>query len=94
MSTVPEVIAAAQMGIRVLAISCITNMAAGITDHPIIPQEVFEAGSRVKGQFIGLLQAVIPRLVSDLNSSQTTKQKSLALRSCVVDRMRRRASHD
>jgi purine-nucleoside phosphorylase len=65
MSTVAEVIVARQMGIKVLAISCVTNMAAGILDKPINHEEVLETGERVKGQFIALLRAVIPRIVAD-----------------------------
>ncbi len=66
MSTVPEVIAAAQQGIRVLGVSCVTNMAAGILDQPITQEEVLETGERVKSQFIALLSAVIPRIAEDL----------------------------
>ncbi|HEV2117638.1 MAG TPA: purine-nucleoside phosphorylase [Terriglobales bacterium] len=66
MSTVAEVIVARQMGIRVLAISCVTNMAAGILDQPINHEEVLETGERVKGQFIALLRAVIPRIAADV----------------------------
>ncbi len=66
MSTVSEVIAAAHMGIRVLAISCVTNMAAGILDQPLDHKEVLETGERVKGAFMALLQAVIPKMASDL----------------------------
>jgi purine-nucleoside phosphorylase len=62
MSTVLEVIAARHMNIRVLGISCVTNMAAGILDQPLTHAEVMETGERVKGQFIALLRAVIPRL--------------------------------
>jgi len=65
MSTVAEVIVARQMGIKVLALSCVTNMAAGILDKPINHEEVLETGERVKGQFIALLRAVIPRIVAD-----------------------------
>jgi purine-nucleoside phosphorylase len=62
MSTVLEVIAARHMDIRVLGISCVTNMAAGILHQPLTHAEVMETGERVKGQFIALLRAVIPSL--------------------------------
>jgi len=62
MSTVPEVIAARHSEIRVLGISCVTNMAAGTTDAPLNQEEVLEIAARIKPQFIGLLRAVIPRI--------------------------------
>ena len=62
MSTVPEVIAARHSGIRVLGISCVTNMAAGTTDAPLNQEEVLETAARIKSQFIALLRAVIPRI--------------------------------
>jgi purine-nucleoside phosphorylase len=62
MSTVPEALVARQMGMEVLGISCITNMAAGISDQPINHEEVMETGERVKETFAGLLKQVIVRI--------------------------------
>jgi purine-nucleoside phosphorylase len=66
MSTVAEVLAARHMGIKVLAISCVTNMAAGILDQPLSHQEVLETGEKVRGQFEALLRAVLPRIAADV----------------------------
>src|SRR6266403_3334137 len=66
MSTVPEVLAARHSGIRVLGISCVTNMAAGITGKTLSAEEVFETGATVKHQFIALLRAIIPRIAAAL----------------------------
>ncbi len=62
MSTVAEVIAARHINMKVLAISCVTNMAAGILDQPLSHAEVMETGERVKGKFEALLRAVLPRV--------------------------------
>ena len=65
MSTVPEAIVARQMGIRVLGVSCVTNLAAGISDRELSHAEVMETGERVRGEFVALLRAVIPRIADD-----------------------------
>lgn len=65
MSTVPEVIAANHCGLPVAAISCITNMAAGVLDRPLDGQEVVETGQRVKGKFISLLLKVAENLAAE-----------------------------
>ena len=62
MSTVPETIVARHCGIRVLGVSCITNMAAGIIDQPLDEQEVIETAARVKGTFRALLDETIRRI--------------------------------
>ncbi len=62
MSTVPEVIVARHGGMRVLGISCITNMAAGILDQPLNHEEVMETGNRVKHTFRSLLDSIVAGL--------------------------------
>jgi purine-nucleoside phosphorylase len=62
MSTVPEAIVARQMGMKVLGISCITNMAAGISETPINHEEVMETGKQVREKFTQLLRRVIVKL--------------------------------
>ena len=66
MSTVAEVVVARHCGMKVLAISVVTNMAAGILDQPINHAEVLEIGQRIKGQFSALLRSLIPQLVTHL----------------------------
>jgi purine-nucleoside phosphorylase len=66
MSTIAEVIAARQMGIKVLGISCVTNMAAGILDQPLDHQEVLDTAERVKGDFVGLLRGVLGDVREDI----------------------------
>jgi purine-nucleoside phosphorylase len=62
MSTVPEAIAARHMGVEVLGISCITNMAAGVLPKPLVHDEVVETARRVRRQFVHLLDGIIERL--------------------------------
>ena len=59
MSTVPEAIAASQMGFKTMGISCLTNMAAGILDQPLNHQEVLETGRIVKEKFTALIKTII-----------------------------------
>lgn len=60
MSTVPEVIVAAHMGVPLAGISCITNQAAGISQHPLTHLEVMEVARAVEGKFLDLLRAFVP----------------------------------
>ena len=62
MSTVPEVIVANHEGIKVLGISCITNMAAGILDQPLNHQEVVETSLRVKDNFETLVLEILKNM--------------------------------
>ncbi|MEQ1871886.1 MAG: purine-nucleoside phosphorylase [Vicinamibacterales bacterium] len=62
MSTAPEAIVARHMGIEVLGISCITNMAAGVLPDPLDHNEVMATARKVRGQFIALLEAIVERL--------------------------------
>lgn len=65
MSTVLEVIAARHMGMRVLGISCITNLAAGISATHLSHDEVTETADRVRGRFEGLVRGVLERLAEE-----------------------------
>lgn len=62
MSTVPEVIAAKQNNMRLLGISCITNMATGITDQKLNHEEVQETANRIKNRFIQLIKEIIKNI--------------------------------
>jgi len=62
MSTVPEVIVANHMGMKVLAISCVTNMAAGILPQKISHEEVLQTGLHVRDTLVRLLKELLPRL--------------------------------
>ncbi|MEJ7616689.1 MAG: purine-nucleoside phosphorylase [Pyrinomonadaceae bacterium] len=64
MSTAPEAIVARHMGLKVIGLSCITNLAAGTSDQPINHEEVMAVGERVRDQFTQLLRSVIPKLVA------------------------------
>ena len=62
MSTAVEAIAARHMGMRIVGISCVCNLAAGISPTPLTEEEVLEAGRRVSGTFAGLVTAIIRAL--------------------------------
>ena len=64
MSTVHEVIIARHMGLEVLGLSVVTNMAAGVLDEPINHEEVMEIGRRIEGQFTSLLTAIVPQIAT------------------------------
>jgi purine-nucleoside phosphorylase len=64
MSTVPEVLAAGHQGVRVVGISCITNLAAGMGDKPLSHEEVAETAHQVKNTFARLLSSFLPAVSS------------------------------
>jgi purine-nucleoside phosphorylase len=63
MSTVAETIAANHMGMEVLGISCVTNLAAGLSDEKLSHDEVLETADRISGTFLKLLRALLPKLL-------------------------------
>ena len=65
MSTVHETIAARHMGVEVLGISCVTNMAAGVKDQVLTAEEVLEAGKKVEQQFARLLTRIVAAIAED-----------------------------
>ena len=64
MSTVPETIVARHMGIEVLGLSCVTNLAAGLGATPLSHEEVFEIGRQVEKQLASLLARLVPRIAA------------------------------
>ncbi|MGD0800416.1 MAG: purine-nucleoside phosphorylase [Terracidiphilus sp.] len=66
MSTVPETIVARHMGIEVLALSCVTNLAAGLSATPLHHEEVFAAGRKIEHQLVQLLQRLVPQIAASL----------------------------
>jgi purine-nucleoside phosphorylase len=64
MSTVPETIVARHMGIEVLGLSCVTNLAAGLGQASLSHEEVFEAGRQVENRLAGLLKRLAPRIAA------------------------------
>lgn len=64
MSTVPEVITANWLGMKVIGLSCATNMAAGILDQPLNHQEVVETGRKVENDMVNLIMGIVRELNS------------------------------
>lgn len=62
MSTVPEVIVAKEVGIRVCGVSCITNMASGVSDTPLTHEEVTDTANKVKSVFVKLIEGIIKKI--------------------------------
>src|SRR5579863_3900826 len=69
MSTVPETIVARHMGVEVLGISCVTNLAAGLSESQLSHEEVFEAGRQVETRLARLLERLAPKIAAHLSSS-------------------------
>jgi purine-nucleoside phosphorylase len=73
MSTVPETITARHMGIEVLGISCVTNLAAGLGKSQLSHEEVFEAGRQVENRLAALLKRLVPKIAAALASESQPK---------------------
>lgn len=74
MSTAQETIAARHMGLEVLGISCVTNMAAGIQGEPLSHEEVMQTGKQVEARMAGLLARVLPKMSRLLGAGGTKAQ--------------------
>lgn len=70
MSTVPETIVARHMGLEVMGISCVTNLAAGLGATQLSHAEVFEAGRQVEHRLAGLLKRLVPQIAAHLESQR------------------------
>jgi purine-nucleoside phosphorylase len=70
MSTVPETIVARHMGIEVLGISCVTNLAAGLGSKPLSHEEVFETGRQVEQRLTRLFERLLLKIAAHLNAAQ------------------------
>ncbi len=70
MSTVPETIVARHMGIEVLGISCVTNLAAGLGNAPLSHEEVFEAGRKVEQRLARLLERLAPKVSARFDAAE------------------------
>jgi purine-nucleoside phosphorylase len=75
MSTVPETIVARHMGIEVLGISCVTNLAAGLGDKQLSHTEVFEAGRQVEHTLARLLTRLAPAVAERLAEGQPSMER-------------------
>jgi purine-nucleoside phosphorylase len=69
MSTVPETIVARHMGIEVLGISCVTNLAAGLGAAQLSHEEVFEAGRQVEHRLASLFKRLMPAIAAHVETS-------------------------
>jgi len=75
MSTAPETIVARHMGIEVLGISCVTNLAAGLGATPLSHEEVCETGRQVEQRLAWLLQRLTPKMVALLEAAETEEKQ-------------------
>ncbi|MGA7858618.1 MAG: purine-nucleoside phosphorylase, partial [Terracidiphilus sp.] len=75
MSTVPETIAARHMGIEVLGISCVTNLAAGMNTEPLSHEEVFETGRLVERRLAVLLERVVVWIATLLDAESSARER-------------------
>ncbi len=77
MSTVPETIVARHMGMEVLGLSCVTNLAAGLSPTPLSHEEVYEAGQRVEQRLVRLLERIAPRMAARVETPSEAAEREL-----------------
>ena len=93
MSTVPEVIVSNHMGLEILAISCVTNLAAGISAQPLSHEEVTAVAAQVKDKFTGLVSYIVENIDKQPQEKTVKKEKPSKGKKPALDKLSRYIDH-